>query len=71
MEDPNHQHAVSVTAGSVGSVNSQQNCSGGQTKGYASIPSHSPLNIGSVDLCDACQIIWMNRVRSLTQASEP
>jgi hypothetical protein len=26
---------------------------------------------GSVDLCDTCQIVWMNRVKALTQASEP
>ena len=26
---------------------------------------------GSVDLCDHCQVTWMNRVKALTQVSEP
>jgi len=29
------------------------------------------IRAGSVDLCDHCQVVWMNRVKALTQASEP
>lgn len=34
-------------------------------------PTVEKITAGSVDLCDTCQIVWMNRVIALTKASEP
>ena len=69
MGDPSHQHTTSLGISQSVPVNNQQNC-GQQIKGAAPLPNNS-IEIGSVDLCDTCQVVWMNRVRSLTQISEP
>lgn len=45
-----------------------------QSSGIKGIPAFVPAEIvrsGTVDLCVTCQIVWMNRVKALTQVSEP
>lgn len=58
--DSTNQHAIH-------SIKSQ----GGLSPVAQQPPAPKIDKIGSVDLCDHCQIIWMNRVKALTQASEP
>src|SRR6266404_9002053 len=51
----------------VAQIQNQQNSQG-------HLPSYQPsviVRAGSVDLCQHCEIIWMNRVKALTQDSEP
>ena len=66
--DASPQGVTGILQQTTSQVNSQQNCTGNLP-----IPNRPPeiIRSGSVDLCNTCQIVWMNRVKALTQVSEP
>ncbi len=73
VKDPGHQSTTGwvnsqAQAQQIAQIQNQQN-SHGHLPPYQ--PSPVIVRSGSVDLCEHCQIIWMNRVKALTQASEP
>lgn len=69
INDPGHQTTTGISQSQQGGL---AGCLAQQAKGLPAYrPSVEIVRSGSVDLCDTCQIVWMNRVKALTQASEP
>lgn len=64
LADPGHQAAAGFQQ------NQQTSQIQNQNNAYQPQPSVI-IRSGDVDLCDTCQIVWMKRVKALTQASEP
>lgn len=66
IKDSGHQASTGCITSQAQQVAQIQN----QNNAYHPQPSII-VRSGSVDLCEHCQITWMNRVKALTQASEP
>lgn len=66
IKDPGHQSSTGYMPSQVQQIAQIQN----QQNAYQPQPSVI-IRSGSVDLCQHCQSIWMNRVKALTQDSEP
>lgn len=67
IKDPGHTNGIGTLAGAQAQQVAQiQN----QNNAYQPRPS-GIIRVGDVDLCDTCQVVWMKRVKALTQASEP
>src|SRR6266853_1355781 len=75
IKDPGHQAStgyISPVPSQTQQVAQIQN----SHNSYGHLPPYQPsprviVRSGSVDLCQHCEIIWMNRVKALTQDSEP
>ena len=67
LTDPSHQASTGYIPSQAQQIAQIQN----QSQAYNRPTSTTIVRVEDVDLCDHCQIIWMNRVKALTQASEP